>query len=188
MYEIEPYTVPMLAGEMTGLRDRRINKNGVGTNLLSGSKSAIKSRKKRDKKKLKKLAEEGDAFKLRMFVDAAKGRKASVVDEGIVDDETEREKERERSKVPGFVEWLFSGTRVAGSAVGSISTALVICHAGPMGAVGAGVAGVGVAGRVLGVAGRVGAGVVCGEGLPTRLLVFYHWIAGLQWIFFVHCF
>ena len=37
MYEIEPYTVPMLAGEMTGLRDRRINKNGVGTNLLSGS-------------------------------------------------------------------------------------------------------------------------------------------------------
>ena len=65
-----------------------------------------------------------------------------MVDEGIVDDETEREKERERSKVPGFVEWLFSGTRVAGSAVGSISTALVICHAGPMGAVGAGVAGV----------------------------------------------
>lgn len=55
------------------------------------------------------------------------------------------------------------------------------------GAVGAGVAGR-VAGRVLGVAGRVGAGVVCGEGLPTKLLVFYHWIAGLQWIFFVHCF
>lgn len=60
---------------VTGLRRQRVNKDGeLAGKLLSDSKSAVKSHRKRDRAKARKMTEQGNYEELAAFYDAFSGR------------------------------------------------------------------------------------------------------------------